>query len=216
VDFRGLQTRLLNEVRTRVKNGEMTERSLARLSGISQPHIHNVLKGTRLLSFEGSDRLLRRLQIELADLLLEAGAADGRPQPAEDPCRMVRLLTGRIGPGHPYPHVLGRERYAFPAEDVDGLGDPVAVRLAQRVDDGAPFGGSAVLLLDRAVGRTYEVTREGYFAVDLWGASAIGRMRPGQELAVWSEAGTWEPAGLGGAPAADLIRAKVKLVVFEL
>jgi hypothetical protein len=33
-------------LRERVMNGEISERRLAQLTGISQPHMHNVLKGT--------------------------------------------------------------------------------------------------------------------------------------------------------------------------
>ena len=46
---------------------------LARITGISQPHIHNVLKGKRLLSPEKADEVLRQLQIDLLDLPLQAG-----------------------------------------------------------------------------------------------------------------------------------------------
>ena len=42
----------MGHLRTRIQNGELTERSLARLTGISQPHIHNVLKGAKILSPE--------------------------------------------------------------------------------------------------------------------------------------------------------------------
>jgi hypothetical protein len=56
-------------IRERVRSGEVTERGLARKTGISQPHIHNVLKGTRLLSLGMSDQILRQLRIDLVDLI---------------------------------------------------------------------------------------------------------------------------------------------------
>jgi len=37
--------------------------------GISQPHIHNVLKGNRLLSWESADSLLRELNLDLLELM---------------------------------------------------------------------------------------------------------------------------------------------------
>jgi transcriptional regulator with XRE-family HTH domain len=69
VTFDDLLQRLLEELRRRVRSGEATERGLARLSGISQPHLHNVLKGKRLLSMEKADEVLRRLQIDLLYLV---------------------------------------------------------------------------------------------------------------------------------------------------
>jgi transcriptional regulator with XRE-family HTH domain len=67
--FHDLQQRLLKELRQRVRSGAATERGLARLSGISQPHLHNVLKGKRELSLRKADVLLHRLQIDLLQLI---------------------------------------------------------------------------------------------------------------------------------------------------
>jgi transcriptional regulator with XRE-family HTH domain len=68
--FQDLQQRLVEELRLRVRSGEATERGLARLSGISQPHLHHVLKGKRTFSIETSDEVLRRLQIDVLQLIL--------------------------------------------------------------------------------------------------------------------------------------------------
>ena len=67
--FHDLQQRLLDELRRRVRSGAATERGLARVSGISQPHLHNVLKGKRILSIEKADDVLRRLQIDVLHLI---------------------------------------------------------------------------------------------------------------------------------------------------
>lgn len=53
----------------RVKNGELTERGLARMIGISQPHMHHILSGARTLSIENSDRILKNLGLTVSDLL---------------------------------------------------------------------------------------------------------------------------------------------------
>ena len=68
--FDDLQQRLLENLRRRVQNGEATERSLARLAGLSQPHLHNVLKGKRSLSIDMADKILDNLQIGVMDLIL--------------------------------------------------------------------------------------------------------------------------------------------------
>jgi transcriptional regulator with XRE-family HTH domain len=67
--FHELQQRLIEELRQRVRSGAATERGLARLSGISQPHLHNVLKGKRVLSMDKADELLRQLQIDVLQLV---------------------------------------------------------------------------------------------------------------------------------------------------
>lgn len=67
--FGALQTRLIQLVNTRIQNGDFTERGLARILGISQPQIHNVLKGARKLQPELADRLLGKLGIDVTDLL---------------------------------------------------------------------------------------------------------------------------------------------------
>jgi transcriptional regulator with XRE-family HTH domain len=69
VTFAQLQQRLLGQLRHRIQSGESTERSLARLAGISQPHLHNVMKGKRMLSIEMADTILHNLRIDLLDLL---------------------------------------------------------------------------------------------------------------------------------------------------
>ena len=49
---------LLEELRSRVRSGEVTERALAQLAGLSQPHLHHVLKGKRHLSLAKADAIL--------------------------------------------------------------------------------------------------------------------------------------------------------------
>lgn len=69
MDFETLQRRLLTRVRNCVQNGELTERGLARMIGISQPHMHHILKGARGLSVDTADRILRGLNLSVLDLL---------------------------------------------------------------------------------------------------------------------------------------------------
>lgn len=63
MNFRDAQSRLLTYVADRIHNGELTERGLARLIGISQPHAHNVLNRVRNLSPEIFDSILKHLAI---------------------------------------------------------------------------------------------------------------------------------------------------------
>jgi transcriptional regulator with XRE-family HTH domain len=89
VTFEDLQERLVRLVRRRISNGEFTERGLARIAGISQPQIHNFLKGARKLSPEFADRLMLRFGIGILDLfepreLLEQAAIRGAARVSPD------------------------------------------------------------------------------------------------------------------------------------
>jgi hypothetical protein len=67
--FHDLQQRLVEDLRQRVRSGDVTERSLAHATGVSQPHMHNVLKGIRLLSVDTADQILRHLDMDVLDLI---------------------------------------------------------------------------------------------------------------------------------------------------
>jgi len=82
VYFELLHSRLVDHLRGSVKSGELTERGLARLAGISQPHLHNILKGARVLSPYVADLILKQLHINLLDLL-EPEESAARHLPAD-------------------------------------------------------------------------------------------------------------------------------------
>ncbi len=77
MDFETARSRVVTHVRMLVRNGEITERGLARMTGISQPHMHNVLKGARALTPEVGDLILHELKLDLLDLV---GPGEERPQ----------------------------------------------------------------------------------------------------------------------------------------
>jgi transcriptional regulator with XRE-family HTH domain len=69
MDFKELERRFIEHLRQRIRSGELTERRLARMAGISQPHVHNVLKGKRIFSLQTADLLLHVLRLDLLDLI---------------------------------------------------------------------------------------------------------------------------------------------------
>ena len=68
-------------LRELVRGGEMTERGLARLTHVSQPHMHNVLKGKRVLSPGTADKILLQLHLDLLDLLEPGELLEWRHRP---------------------------------------------------------------------------------------------------------------------------------------
>jgi transcriptional regulator with XRE-family HTH domain len=67
--FALMKNRLLDNVRLKLRNGENTERRLALRVGLSQSHIHNVLKGERELTLDVADRILDELGMSALDLV---------------------------------------------------------------------------------------------------------------------------------------------------
>lgn len=214
--FRLLQARLLAHIRARVRNGEITERGMARVTGVSQPHLHNVLKGTRVLSADKADQILRRLRIDLVDLMAASeGEAAHQGCTYGGACRAVPLLEGWIGPGQPYPPAIGQASYHFPAAAVERLDSPVAARLAPDARRPPVFSGGGVVLLDCSKGSRIELPEDSYFALDLSGASTIGRVRrAGGGWDLWvQEPGMWQSISLPDRDCLELIKGRVSLVV---
>lgn len=72
LSFETLLANVRREINNRIQNGECTERALARILGISQPHVHNVLKGIRRLQPKFADRFMQKFGISLIDLLQDS------------------------------------------------------------------------------------------------------------------------------------------------
>jgi hypothetical protein len=122
VCFETIQASLAGVVREHVASGAATERGLARATGVSQPHLHHILKGARSMTPRVADRLMRQLGLDFAELA-GVGCEKG-PQ-----VRPVPLLAGVAGPGQTTPDpdtVTGS--YPLPACDVAALLRPCAVR----------------------------------------------------------------------------------------
>lgn len=111
--FSVLQDRLIEQVKLRLFNGELTERRLARMIGVSQPHMHNVLKGVRSLTPEVADLLLGGLGISVLDLVEtgEAGVLLRDRQYEKARPALAPVVDGRVGPGHPFPQLADRTEW---------------------------------------------------------------------------------------------------------
>ena len=70
--FATAKTRLVAHLHGRLRNGEITERGLAARVGLSQSHIHNVLKGEKTLSEDAADRILDSMGLTVLHLFARA------------------------------------------------------------------------------------------------------------------------------------------------
>jgi transcriptional regulator with XRE-family HTH domain len=192
-----VQESLVEELRRRVRNGESTERALARLTGISQPHMHNVLKGQRLLSAELADTILQRLQLSVLDLIdrNEMVAFLNRNANLEARAVAVPILEGPLGPGYPLPRqVPSPEVYTVPHEQAVTATQPVVVRLAADPDMADVFAEGDLILLDQSETlRTY-LQPHGYYVVNTAAGVFVRAIRrDGNDLLLLTSANRDQP-----------------------
>lgn len=72
MNFSEMHELLAVYVSAKVSNGEISERALARRAGISQPHLHQVLKRKRFLSLHSADLVMGALGVSVLDLIRDS------------------------------------------------------------------------------------------------------------------------------------------------
>jgi hypothetical protein len=187
----------------------MTERGLARLCGMSQPHLHNVLKNIRALSTDSADRLMRALNLSTEDLLWAASGGGGVG------VRSVPLARNRIGPGYDSSLSESRGAMPFPALLVDSLVDPVAARLAPDLLLPRALAANDLVLLDQNPAVRTSVQGSGAWVVYVNGVLSVRYLRRGGTLLyVANESNVKDPARWHAIPLArqnilDVVRARI-------
>jgi hypothetical protein len=139
VYFHDLQGKLIDLAREKVRAGQVTERGLARMCGLSQPHMHNVLKGIRALSTDSADRLMNALGIQVADLVWGVSAG----------VIAVPLVRNRIGPGTAGLLDVFRGNIPMPGWLLKNLVEPVAAHLAPDLVMPAELASNDLVLLNQ-------------------------------------------------------------------
>ena len=110
--FRCLAARLARYLNELVRRGEISERGLARLTGYSQPHIHNVLKGARRMNAEVADQIMELLGIPLLSLFTQQELS-GLAPPRGAEALPIPLLEGSLGGGQSVPPTGARHGAAL-------------------------------------------------------------------------------------------------------
>lgn len=177
--FQELNARLIHHLRQRVRRGEMSERSLARLVRFSQPHIHNVLKGSRMLTAELADRIMRLLGIPMVSLLTHEELGGAGPPPGLVDFLAAPVLQGRLGAGAAFPP-LGQEtgRYFLPVHLLAAAVSPAVAQLDAHETAMSPFlePGDWVLL-DRSPAARRRPLFENAYALSWKGKGYVARCR---------------------------------------
>jgi hypothetical protein len=222
--YQDAQLKLLVYVRSQIRNGELTERGFARLIGISQPHVHNVLKGVRKLSPNVFDLALKCLHLSFLDLVpsdeLEANLRSRRvPQRVAE----VPFLDHAIGPGMPWPASLNpRKSFPLPFPSAHTPANLVMASLIPDPSMRSTVGSSDIALLDTSPSRRSTFAPQGVFVVERGnqtGKEAVLRfIRPGAQryyLATDTTLDTpldWEPLPLSASELIAAVKARVRWI----
>jgi hypothetical protein len=143
VYFQALQERLLEIARERIRAGLYTERNLAKLCGLSQPHLHNVLKRVRTPSTTSADRLMEALGLKVQDLLWRGN------KDTDFGVEAVPVVRNRIGPGSNAALQLTKGRIPLPKALLRDLVDPVAAHLSPDLILPMSLMANDLILLDQ-------------------------------------------------------------------
>ncbi len=204
-----INRKLIELAARKVRSGDITERGLARRSGLSQPHLHNVIKGIRSLSNDTADRLMLGLGISVNDLLW----SDSSENPTD--IRTIPVVKCRIGPGNDANLSVFRGAAPFTAARLTGLVTPVGALLAPDLVLPAALAAGDMVLLDQN-----RVLRAGIQAGRLWVVAEpeglrVRYLRMGGSLLYVANELTladprmWQPVPLQGRNILDVVRARI-------
>jgi hypothetical protein len=222
--FETMLQELRTSLRDRVRNGDLTERSLARSVGVSQPHMHNVLKGIRTLSPAIADRVLGTLKLTALDLVHRDALVQHMElgQPGVRGFSFVRCLAGKMGPGHPWPKEIGSlERIPFSAKTLENMGYPVLVRTGQDLSMAPIFGADDLVLLDQLTAVRTTIDPKSYYLIRMADHGIIRRLRHvGNSLYIVSQTtlarpDAWEKLELDNVPIEQVVRARAIFIPKE-
>jgi hypothetical protein len=219
-----IQDALVEMLRARVRNGEITERALARLVGVSQPHLHHVLNGKRRLSTEMMDRCLYQLRMSTLDLMDRSALVRyldcEQPEPGEY-CYLP-VLAGRVGPTFNWPtEVEFHARFPVRVTTVRNMWHPVIVRTGFDARMRTTLSDGDYLLLDQARTARLDVDTASLYLIRRGSVGLVRRLRRiGQEVYLVAEdaaerPGLWEKLPAEGASLLHFIRARASLIAPE-
>jgi hypothetical protein len=213
IGFDCLRIRLIENLRYRIRNGEVTERGLALKAGISQPHLHNLLKGVRALNAARSDQLLTRLGLTALDLFDADELRTALRGKEGEVCLELPVLRDRLGPGLAWPDRLSPfERVQVPLGHVSRLDHPAVARLGEDDAMRPVLDAGDLVLLDPSEQREAYRDPEALFAVDQGGHIAVRWLRCGRarcylvSAACRDRPSSWESVS---GPAESIVRARV-------
>ncbi len=208
--------RLIELARQTVHSGAISERALARKSGISQPHLHNVLKGIRSLSPDGADRLMLALHLTVPLLLSSGNMSELSGVQA------VPVLRHRLGPGTEASFSAFQGYIPLPSRLLNNLKEPRAAYLGAdlALPAGYRAGDLALLDLNPAV-RAVASPSSCWIVAESGGLRVryVRRVRGGLEVSsepAPSDERRWQPIPLRGRDILEIVRARIVWIGREM
>ena len=207
MDIEDLIASVIEMANKEVRSGRISERQLARCSGISQPHLHNALHGARAFSPRAVGLLMQAMGVTVPDVIWRL--------PEQGEWIPIPLLRGRLGPGNEVRFNVFEGFAPFPGSRMAGIVQPVAVRLAP--DTVLPHACRAddLVLLDQSHDLRRTVPPGWCWVVAVFGGlrvrylmAAKGRILAGHEGNAGRPA-TWEPLPLREGNILDIVRARL-------
>lgn len=215
--YQAAQLKLLALVRDRIHNGELTERSLARRIGISQPHVHNVLKGVRNLSPEIFDSMLEHFHMSLLDLAPAEDLELSLQRRMMERTAEVALLSGAIGPGMPWPAGIDRRRrFPLPFPSVAAPAELIMAQVSFDPNMSRTLAGADIALLDVSEQRQRDFAPDGLYVIRRGGEALFRYIRPGSRCYYlvsdtnMNRPAAWEELLLTAAGMEEAVAARVR------
>jgi hypothetical protein len=203
--FEDASQRLLSVVKEQIRAGAMSERRLAKLAGVSQPHMHNVLAGKRGLEQGLADRVLEVFGLSLEDLLLEGG---------RQPQLSLAAFEAPLGGGRAFPRTVSVS-FGFERARATGLEVPCLARVAAEETSMRPMlqPGDDILLETSWSARS-RLRDDAIYAIEWRGLGYLCRCRMSNRAIltlIESHTATPPPARipLGKRGVADVVRGEV-------
>jgi hypothetical protein len=170
VFFSTLQQRLIRRLNDEIRAGKFTERGLARRAGLSQPHVHNLLKGIRFPTSESADALLRAISAGVSDLMEQ--------RRAQTAAVSVAVLRGAVGPEGGWDDQAD-SRVQVECKLLAGISQPAIVRI---LADNQMGGISGYALVDLRPGNDPAFPRADLYVVGRLSEARLRYVRIGRGL----------------------------------
>ncbi len=204
-----LYDRLVDVARQRIRAGELTERGLSRMCGVSQPHMHNVLKSIRALSPGSAGRLMDALGVSLPELVWRSHDQN------ISAVRVVPIVRNRVGPGIEAVLTSWRGFMPFSQGLVEHLSNPVVAQVGPDLVLPRAVAADDYVLLDQNPEIRRHPRGEKCWVVSDGSGLRIRYVKVGGTKIYLANETTvndpreWEAISLQGRDITDIVRARI-------